>query len=329
MLSPAGNTNEVLMINGTTVSREEFGWFADQERAGVISYCQEKYGATPGKDLWTRQLGKTTAQTLLQNQTIARLTREKVQLLLFQQLGLLEDLSFTAFQANLEKMNRERTEAKARGRVIYGPVNFTPLQFYGHRTASLQLQAKAILARNQLLPAEAGLKKYYNSHRELYRTTKLSSWLLINLRTDPPRDGSPSNQLPATVKALLNKLKSIPDSGNAAPAFDGFDGVKVTVDRYDSLTSDRLGEVFTDEKLFAQVQAVKPGGCVTVTTSENAAQIVKCLSRQPSAARPFTEVRENVRRRWLDEAYDGMLNDLTKQAAIRINRAALDSIPIQ
>ena len=45
---------------------------------------------------------------------------------------------------DLEKLNRQREQAAREGRVVYGPVRYSQLQYYGHWKASLQVQAKEL-----------------------------------------------------------------------------------------------------------------------------------------------------------------------------------------
>ncbi len=148
-VSPVHDTNIVLTINKYPVGREEFNWFMQQERAGVFQYVKSKYGLDYGKDFWDKPCDGTTPKALLQKQTIEKIVSEKVQQLLFKELGLIQDVNYTAFCENLEKLNKEREEAVRQGRVIYGPVRYTQLQYYGHWMATMQIQAKEILAKRQ------------------------------------------------------------------------------------------------------------------------------------------------------------------------------------
>jgi hypothetical protein len=141
--------NVVLTVNNYPVSCEEFMWFMQQQRAGVFQYVKTKCNLDYGKDFWDKPCDGTTPKAMLQKQTIEKIVSEKVKQLLFKELGLVRDISYSAFLDDLEKVNREREKAVQRKQVIYGPIRYTQLQYYGHWMATMQIQAKEILTKRQ------------------------------------------------------------------------------------------------------------------------------------------------------------------------------------
>jgi len=139
-----------LIVNRYAVSAEEFRWFMLQERAYVFQDVKTKCNIDYGKDFWNRDCAGTTPKKIIEKRTIDRIVRDKVQQLLFKDLGLIQDASYSAFLENLEKLNASRERAVQLGQVIYGPVRYSALQYYGHWMATLQIQAKEKLAQERL-----------------------------------------------------------------------------------------------------------------------------------------------------------------------------------
>ncbi len=141
--------NVVLTVNNYPVGREEFVWFMEQQRAGVFQYVKTKCDLDYGKDFWDKPCDGNTPRMLLQKRTIEKIVSEKVQQILFKELGLISDISYSSFLVNLERLNQEREKAVQNKQVIYGPVRYTQLQYYGHWMTTMQIQAKEILAKRQ------------------------------------------------------------------------------------------------------------------------------------------------------------------------------------
>jgi len=132
----------LLTVNGEGVTQEEYCWFMQQERAAVFRHVNAAYDLDPDRNFWDQDCDGITPRDMLLNSTTERVVREKVEQALFKEFGLVEDIRHAAFLAHLEQLNQQRQKAVDEGQVIYGPVQYTPLQYYGHWKATMQLRAK-------------------------------------------------------------------------------------------------------------------------------------------------------------------------------------------
>ena len=296
----------ILTVNQDAVCRDEFVFFLDQERNG------------------------TSPRELLLKRTVARVTREKVRQQLFQELGLLPATSFPDLLAQLEKLNREREQAVKDGRVIYGPVRLTPLQYYGDWMAKLELQAKEILAAGRLAMTDTELRAWYRKNRDLFRTRELSDWEIVTVR----RESAPTSAVSADAVGQLANLIYLRVNRGANPEqicreLGDHAGVVVTIERPTRTDTERVGEQFAGVKDPAALNQLKPGRCRRLDYGPDRIQIVRCVSRTRPTLRPFETVATMVRRKLLDQKYAALVEELIRQAEVKINRATLESLPVE
>lgn len=172
---PSTNAVPVLFVNRQPVSAEEFVWFMRQERAGVFQFVKAKFNLDYGTNFWDRKLSGGTPRALLRQRTVERIAREKVQQLLFRELGLVEDIGYASFVKNLERLNRERESAARQGQVIYGPVRYTQLQYYAHWMAGLRLRATEQLAQGRWDVSDGQVRDFYERNKEQFRGAEAAS----------------------------------------------------------------------------------------------------------------------------------------------------------
>jgi hypothetical protein len=65
-----GTEQTPLVINHLEVSREEFRWFMDQERTGVIAVFKAEHNLEYGEGFWNHEAGGTTPRAALQKRTL-------------------------------------------------------------------------------------------------------------------------------------------------------------------------------------------------------------------------------------------------------------------
>ena len=283
-----------LLVNGEAVSPAELRWFAQRERTGVIQLCESAHGVRYGPGFWTRNIRGKTPRLLLREKSIARATREKVEQMLFRELGLTLDISYGALLANLERTNRERGEAVRRGRVVYGPVNFTLETFYEHQMARMRIRAKALLGQDRLVAKDDELETNFQSERERYRSPALSSWRFVEI------PGGPDDVAPGRTSQSI-----------------------------DDVTEERLGEILGDGESVRKLRELRPGESVQLKRPAGKTLLAKCIARTPGDVRPFSEVRQKVAARWLDQQYDRLIASLSAAANVQIDPQGFDLISVE
>jgi hypothetical protein len=173
------NMDAVLFVNRQSIGAEEFAWFMQQERAGVFQFVKAKFNLDYGTNFWDRELsGGDTPRSLLRQRTVERIVREKVQQLLFRELGLVQDTGYASFLKNLEAMNNERESAARQGQVIYGPVRYSALQYYEYWMTNLRLRAIEKLSQSRWNVSDAQVKDFYERNKERYHTQSAAQAVL-------------------------------------------------------------------------------------------------------------------------------------------------------
>jgi hypothetical protein len=320
-----------LFVDKYPVSREEFRWFMQQERAGVFQYVKTKYNLDYGKGFWDHDCEGTTPKAILHKRTIERVVSEKVQQILFKELGLIQDTSYSVFLDNLEKLNREREKAVQQGRVIYGPVRYTQLQYYGHWMANLQIQAKEKLSQEQFGVTEQKLRAFYDEHKcDIFKMAELLTLEMVTIQvTEQSNPKKNAELLEATARKILSKIKGGRGIEQIIQGYVDRKDIKVSYRRFDEINDDRLSEIFTDSENFKKVKALVPGQSVKLTVSENTVYVVKCISKTSGSYLPYENIKAVVKTKYLDQQYDQLVGDMVKKANIEINQKILEKVEPQ
>ncbi len=322
-----GAESVALVINQHEVSREEFRWFMEQERGGVFRHFKTQHNLEDGKDFWDHKAGGTTPKAMLQSNTVARVTREKAEQILFLELGLVQDIRYAAFLAQLEKLNQEREQAARRGRTVYGPVRYTQLQFYEHWKATLRAQAREMLAEKRWPPTEEELRRFYDGNRVLFRTLPLATLEVVTVQArNKPAAGERADAVRSAAGKILARLKAGGTLADVLKERRGDDTVEVSGQRFEESNADRLAELFPDEGQLKAVLALAPSKTALLAGSEEVTRVVRCLGKAAGEARRYEAVQGQVRERWLAQQYDRHLERLAGQAKVQVHQDALDAL---
>ena len=314
-----------LVVDREVVTLDEFNWFMDQERVGVFEYFKTKCNFDYDKDFWTRACEGTTPRALLQKKTVDRVAREKVEQILFRELGLIQEVRYSAFLENLEKLNRDREQAVKDGRVIYGPVRYTQLQYYGHWKATLQIQAKGKLAQDRLPVGEQEVRAYCDQNKDRFKAADTTTLEIVTIEPKQESDAEKCRgKVASAAEAILSKTRAGQGLEHVLQGYADNADIKLSRRRVDSLDTERVGEQFAGGENAEKVLALAPGQCVSVDDSGGTVRIIKCISKTAGKYVPFETVKERVRARCLDRQYDRLVDELAKKADVRINQQALD-----
>lgn len=165
----------MMFVDRQPVCKPEFVWFMQQERAGLFQYVKSSFNVDYGSNFWDRDLGGTTPRQILQQRTIRSITREKVEQTIFHQLGLIENTSYDAFLDDLERTNKERAESASQGKIVYGPVRFSQVQYYENWIAGLRIRAIEKLDQTRWKVTEGQIRDFYEHHKENFRSKNAPS----------------------------------------------------------------------------------------------------------------------------------------------------------
>ena len=331
LVSAAGNGARgaepaALVINQHEVSQAEFRWFMEQERGGVFRHFAG-YQVEDGKSFWSQQIEGTTPKTLLFSNTVARIVREKVEQILFQELGLVKDIRYGAFLAQLDKLNQEREQAVREGRVVYGPVRYTHIQFYQHWKATLRTQARDRLAETRWRPKEEDLRKYDDDNRALFRAPPSYTLEVVNVQAHSrPSDRQGADVVRTDADQIRSKLKAGDSLTNVLSTPPQGAAVQISGQRFADMTADRLGELFPDDQQLRGVLTLEPGETTAVPVTSGQIRVVRCVKKTPESYRAYQVVQQQVKDRWLAQRYDRHLAQLAAQARVTLHQQTIDAL---
>lgn len=320
--APSTNAVPVLFVNGQSVPKEEFVWFMQQERAGVFQFFKAKSNLDYETNFWDRKFSGTTPRALLWQRTVQRIVREKVQQLLFLELRLVDNIQYASLVENLEIMNNERESAVQQGRVVYGPVRYTQLQYYGHWMAKLRLRATEQLAQSRWDVSDRQVKKFYGRNKKKFRVGETSTLEMVTLQA------SNSETTGETLQVVAQKIgcavKTGADLKTTAQEHSG--DIKAAWQRFEEMNESRVSELFSDDEQAKKVLLLSPRQSVMIPVSKSEIKIVRCISKTPRHYPSFEEIKSRVKSIYLDQLYDQMIDELAKKADVQITPKAMEPL---
>lgn len=326
--SLAQDTNVALTVNQQIVTVDEFRFFQQQERAGVLQFARNECGLEDSRELWSRVCRGLTLRARLQQATVIQVVREKVEQQLFKELGLVADISHAAFLRELERINQERTAAQAQGRVIYGPVNFTPWQYFLHCKASRQNEARQLLARERLAVTEAELRAAYQTNATRYTSAPVASWTIITLGPlTPLAIGRAATNISAAAQLAKARLAS-GETISAVVKHLKTDGQwDVAGEQFEDLSFPRLAEILSDEDAFTELRKFRTGQTGVVESKSGVVRVVKCMGLKPGKPLRFDQVHTQVERQLLASRYAELISAAATNATVHLHQDRIDLIP--
>lgn len=322
LTAQAGN---VMTVNEDGISREEFLWFMEQERPAVFQFFYEHYKLTDGANFWNEVRDGITPRIMLLQNTIRRLTREKVEQGVFLTFGLTTDISYQVMLDQLAAVNQERLKAENQHKVLFGPVAFNQLAFYANWKSRLQLRAKEKMAAERLNLTDKVLRHFYFSHKQLFRSTDKWNLEIFSIDSLPP-DQAASSDANFAAKEILQKTLAGQSAEQILQASDHSNEIKIIHERFDDLDRDRLGELFSNDNTLQKVFKLKAGQSILLSRPNGHVQVVRCCKKISADYLPFEQVRDTVKRRYLDKQYDEWVTSLSKSARVELNKKEMDSL---
>jgi PPIC-type PPIASE domain len=269
----------------------------------------------------------TTPRAMLQSNAVARVVREKVEQILFLELGLVQDIRYTTFLDQLEKLNLEREQAARLGRTVYGPVRFTQLQFYQHWKAGLRAEAMEELAEKRWHPRDEDLREFYEENQALFRALPSCTAEVVTVQArKKAATGERADAVRSAADSIVVKLRAGTTLSAVLKERPKGEALDVSGQRFEEINADRLGELFPDEEQVKAVLALRAGETALLVGSDSEVRVVRCLARNAGEVRPYAAVQRQVRERWLDQQYERHIERLAGQAKVKVNQEALDAL---
>jgi hypothetical protein len=88
---------------------------------------------------WTGTYGDIVPLTVLRDRAIVKIARYKIEQLLAEEYAIITPMSWSEQQSDMEKQNRDRKAAKARGDIVYGRIELDYTAYFASFYYEMQL----------------------------------------------------------------------------------------------------------------------------------------------------------------------------------------------
>ena len=130
------------------------------------------------KKLVDRDLPEDISEEELEQKTKEKINRTNAEFMLANRMGICGPYSFESFQRDMEIENNQRKLKKERNEVFYGPEQFDLTTYYNYITTNQKLDMVSFITQNMDAKMLDLAEKYYNEHKEIYKTIKELKYLL-------------------------------------------------------------------------------------------------------------------------------------------------------
>jgi len=322
-------TTWVARVNDDPISVRLFERRLARNRFLAFSYFQTRYHAVVDADFWTTSYEGETPADWLRKRTLEECARIKVELGLAKQNGVIADTSYAAFLRALDKENERRRECLAKGEPIYGPQQYKEDEFFLYVMNTARIATQKRLAQETFTASEETLRECYESAKDTHydRGHRVRTWA-IDVQYGK-REGYPTSLTRDEAKAKIEEAKARLDQG------DRFEDVASDYNEDGSLNE----EVFDFETRAAdkshravrrdEAMALSDGDTSDIFEDMSAFFILKCVERERLGYQPYEEVRESVKRRYLEGRYQALVEQLVRTAEVEVDSPVYEGIAVR
>jgi hypothetical protein len=311
-------------VDGEPISTRLFERRLMRDRAAAYRYFSQKYGASDSAGFWTTPHDGETPLDWLKKRTLDDSVRIVVEQTLARKHGVLSDVSYSAFLQALERENERRRKALAAGEPVYGPQQYGEDEYFNYLFANMVIEVKRRLSAGEFAAPDDVLRQRYEQCKEtLYnRGDRVVVWAISVRFASRSQENLSREAARAIVEALRAKLA--PDA--TLESLKAACGTAASVEEMAFDDSSARADGMTRALARGEAMKLSPGEVSPVFEERSAFWLLKCVSREPLGYRPFEEVRDSVRSRYVDERYDALVNGLVCKAKVEISSEVYDAI---
>ena len=318
--SDEASASAVAMVNGNQISVQEFTRSLNNNKPSVVSYFKSKYGIEAGENFWNSNRSGEVPRDVLLKKALDEAVRIKIQQQLAKEKGLVKDISYSAFLAELNKENQRRTEDLSKGRPVFGPKQYQENQYFDYVFSNQIIKLKEKLGEKELKTSEDNLKKYYEAHLDLFKKGEIIKVAEVLL----PADNKANPIIISDVQIRLSKGES-PEAIVSDYKKQGVPDLKYGEVTYDSK---KISESEDLNELQSAILNLKAGQVSNVILQDNIFVVVKNIDRKGDGYKPFADVKELVTSLLLDDEYKKLIDSRVEKAKIKANSEYLESVVI-
>jgi hypothetical protein len=319
--------DRVATVNGEPISARLFQRRLVRGRSLAYRHFRERYGAEESADFWTTSHEGVTPLGWLKQVTLGECVRIKIEQIAAREQGVVTDISYPAFLSTLERENERRRRALEAGEPIYGPKQYREDEYFTYVFTNMVIHSKRRLRDTKLHASEETLRSYYESVKE--RLYQRGDRVRIQAITIP--FGGDDSDTPSRAEAeekIHEALRKLEEGGRFedlareyGPDGDLYERV---LDEESARFDERIRPALRGEAMKLAVGETSP-----VFQEHRAFYIIKCVERESLGYMPFEDIEHNVRNRYVDERYDGLVDDLVSEAEVEVNEPVLEALRVR
>lgn len=315
----------IATVDGVPITVQEFKRAIQINKPRVMNYFHEKYDAEQVSSFWTTSIGGEVPLDKLQKAAFDESVDIKVRQMVAKEQGVLGDISYRDFLKQLEQENERRAKATAKGQVIYGPIQYNEEAYFAYIMTNAATTVKQKL-EEKLRPDEVTLKSFYDQHKkELYAhpgEVKVSIISLSYLDSTQHIDQDKKEQAYKQLKEAETKLAA------------GVSFAKIAKSYSDPGTEQELiihlGNVRQNSRspVARAAESMEPGETSGIIDENGRLYILNCIAKtEPGTAyRSYDEIREQVRKDFIDSKYEEMICHKLSKAVVEVDQDLLNSL---
>lgn len=316
----------VAEVNGEPVSARELAHFAALNRAYVMEYFMNTYGADYGRSFWHQSYNGETPSGMLHKRALQDAVRMKVELGLAKEEGLLEGISFDDVLGEMAKENARRKQAADNGQPVYGPVKFEESTFVDFYRSKLLTELKERLSRSVLSATEEQLKAHYEAIKpELFRTEGKVTYNRISVAYR--KDGSESARGKEQALNSAEQVRQLLEGGRSADEavkelLDAGADAGLQLDRGEEFNDRTASRIFKSQpQLYTALMELtgsRPVSPVNEDRQSGQYWVVQLIAREGGGFKSFEEARDQVRKHYTEAAFEVYIQERVQAAVVTV-----------
>ena len=240
-----------------------------------------------------------------------------MQLLMAQKEGIIENISYESLLKEMENENKKRKKAIENNQVIFGLKEYDARTYLFYKMAELSKELKNKFLANLNISDEE-IRHYYKEVKDIYYTQGKKVKTKVIKLSYVDENGKVRIEMKNDLRNKCDEIKNRIESGesfeNIAEELNLSDDETERIFDNETATTDaRLNPVLREI-----VMGMNPGEISDIIEEGNAYYIVKCLESTILSYKPFDEVKENLKARYIDNKYSEHVDKLVEEADVII-----------
>lgn len=316
----------VAEVNGHSISAAELTHFARSHRASVIEDYTRKYDTVFENGFWHRDFEGTTPIETLRAKALADAVRMKIELHLAYEYGLIHhDVSYGALLEEMERENNRRAKALSNDEWIFGVVHFEESVFTDFYRNKIVTVLKEALAENELLMSEEELLAYYDTVKSTL-TPDEERIVYIKFSISYRQEGPDAEELKQEARVIAGEVKHYLEKGydvqSVTQMIDPTPFITVTYDGELTLDDGGASRLFKSENelYMALRHSEKEAHMLPIIDDVATGRYVvsRINERTRGESLEFEDVRDQVRKLYLEKKYDDYIDRLIQSAQLSL-----------